>query len=65
MAFCFLPFARSFAIGTELAWSIFAVVNLLTLDGVGERTVFTIMVTSCVPVAILATSLGRARARRQ
>jgi hypothetical protein len=65
VALCFLPFQPSFAIGTALAWSIAVVVNLFTITGAGRATAFTIVLASCVPVAVLVASLGRIRARRE
>jgi hypothetical protein len=61
---CFLPFAPSFALGTVLAWSVLGVVELTLPYGLGKWTVLSIELVGAVPLAIIATGVGRLLVRR-
>jgi hypothetical protein len=61
---CFLPFAPSFALGTALAWSVLGLVEVTVPYGSGKWTVLSIELVGAVPLAIIATSVGRLLLRR-
>jgi hypothetical protein len=63
-ALCLLPFNPSFAIGTTLAWSVLGVVYLTSSGGAGKSTELSIVLVSCVPLALIAVGIGRLRVHR-
>jgi hypothetical protein len=62
LALCFVPFKPAFAIGTALAWSMHGAITLIAAPG--RETAVSILLVACVPLAVIAASVGRLGARR-
>jgi hypothetical protein len=59
VALCLLPLQPAFALGTALAWSIPTALNLMLLGGVGRWTLLSLELVACLPLALIATGIGR------
>jgi hypothetical protein len=59
VAFCFLPFRVSFALGTTLAWSALGAWELAVRGGPGRWLVLSIILLASTPIAVILISICR------
>jgi hypothetical protein len=64
VALCLLPLKPAFALGTALTWSVPTALNFMLIGGVGRWTLLSIELVACLPLALIATGIGRLLVRR-